>query len=150
MLKMIKTLIVIIGFSGIIYSQQASYYFDGSSHIDLGIVGTDFTNVDFTILAWVRACQDAGGIGILTKSDGDPIWEGQEKSFYVDGSGFPSFVGFGNNYITGSVQVNDGFWHHVAVTWDYSELAGNIYVDGVNSTSGSSYMTTNADNIIYI
>jgi len=147
MLKMIKTLVVVFSISGIVYSQDASYYFDGSSYIDLGIVGTDFTNVDFTISAWIRSCQNEEGMGILTKSDGDLNWEDQEKSFYVDESGYPTFVGHGNEFIRGNVQVNDGSWHHVAVTWDYSELAGNIYVDAVNSTSGSTnYAPNNADN----
>ncbi len=44
-------------------------------------------------------------------------WEKGEKSFSIDGNGYPSFVGWGNNYIRSATKVNDGAWHSVAVTW---------------------------------
>ncbi|HYF65213.1 MAG TPA: LamG-like jellyroll fold domain-containing protein, partial [Herpetosiphonaceae bacterium] len=103
----------------------------------------------FTLGAWVKTT--ASGQAILTKNDGDGSWERGEKSFYLDASGRPTFVGWGNNYIYSTRAVNDGAWHHVAASWTYAGGTGGtatIYVDGVDVTNRAStnYAAVNADN----
>jgi hypothetical protein len=105
---------------------------------------TDLTNGDFTIEAWVNTT----GVNeaILTKGNASG-WDGGEKCFYIDATGHPVFVGHSNNYIVGTgTVVNDGTWHHVAVTWNYSTGTGKIYVDGVESTLYSNYQANWWDN----
>ncbi|MEZ4715100.1 MAG: LamG-like jellyroll fold domain-containing protein [Caldilineaceae bacterium] len=63
----------------------------------------------------------------------------------------PNFAGWGDSYIRGATAVNDGNWHHVLVTWDYSGSGtagtGKLYVDGVDDTaSTTNYQAQNADN----
>ncbi|MHC4437239.1 MAG: LamG-like jellyroll fold domain-containing protein, partial [Planctomycetota bacterium] len=38
------------------------------------------------------------------------------------------------DWIRGSIRVDDGQWHHVAVTWNMDEDSGHTYVDGVEGT----------------
>ncbi|MDF2437791.1 MAG: hypothetical protein K0Q95_2167 [Bacteroidota bacterium] len=105
---------------------------------------TDLTNGDFTLEAWVNTT----GIneGLLTKSDASG-WQPGEKCFYIDGLGRPSFVGWGNDFIVGGTVVNDGTWHHVAVTWNYSTSTGKIYVDGMETTIIDNYQPNLPDNV---
>ncbi len=124
--------------------------FDGSNDY-LSVAGSsvDLTRADFTIAAWIKTT--SSNQGIVTKSDGDGSWEKYEKNFYLDSSGYPNFVGWGNNYIHSTTAVNDGQWHHVAVVWDYqgngstSTGQGYIYIDGVNKTSSENYAGNNVD-----
>ena len=49
---------------------------------------------------------------------------------------------FGNSRtLTYSPAVDDGFWHHVAVTWDSNQGAANLYVDGQLASVAGSYHT---------
>ncbi|MBK9055194.1 MAG: LamG domain-containing protein [Chloroflexi bacterium] len=102
---------------------------------------------DFTIAAWIKTT--AVNSGILVKTDGDTTWEQGEKAFYLNSTGQPTFVGFGNNYIRSNTAVNDGYWHYVVVVWDYSGSGttgtGKIYIDGVDATGTVNYRTNNAD-----
>ncbi|MCP4212237.1 MAG: hypothetical protein GY764_12270 [Halieaceae bacterium] len=128
--------------------------FDGvDNFLDSNAPIVELGKGDFTIGAWMKT--DATGatreVAIMTKSDGDAIWEAGEKSFYLDDSGQPNFVGWGNDFIRSNVAVNDGLWHHVVVVWDYNGGGaggvGRMYVDGVNATAGSTnYQAINSDN----
>ncbi len=107
-------------------------------------LGADITNLNtasFTIEAWVRTTGSSEGI--LISSDNDEVWEEGERAFYIDANGNPAFTGYGNSTISGSLSVNDGNWHHIAVVRDYSTLpgTGKMYIDGVNSTSTSTYVS---------
>ena len=122
--------------------------FDGvDDYIDAGSVSNNFSNADFTINAWVKT--SAASQGILIKNDGDGTWEVGEKAFYIQSSGIPAFVGWGNNYIVGDVSINDGNWHYVSIVWDYSGSGssgtGKVFVDGVEGTSSSGYAANNLD-----
>ena len=117
-------------------------FFDGvDDYADAGLVSTNFATADFTIEAWIKT--SSSNQGILIKNDDDALWEKGEKVFYIDQSGRPAFVGYGNNYLIGNKAVNDGQWHHTAVVWDYSgtgtDGTGMIYVDGVRGISNNSY-----------
>ena len=127
----------------------SALFFDGRDDTLQVIDSTlDMARADFTLAAWVKTT----GVNqaLLTKSDGDTSWERGEKSFYLDGSGMPTFVGWGNNYIRSTQAINDGAWHHVAVTWNYesgTSGSGTIYVDGldVTNTTTTNYAANNID-----
>ena len=100
---------------------------------------SSWRKADFSIGAWVKttgtACRHRH------QEQREQYLGKGEKSFYLDGAGVPNFVGFGNNYIHGTTAVNDGAWHHVMVTWDYSGSGtagiGKIYVDGADDTAST-------------
>lgn len=123
-------------------------YFDGvDDYIDTGSQATELGTADFTLEAWVKTNAVDTAQAILSSNDGDSTWERGEKSFYLNQNGIVSFVGYGNEYIRGTTAVNDGQWHHVAVTWNVDGSAGNIYVDGVLDTNSSTnYVANNANN----
>ncbi|MBP7998168.1 MAG: hypothetical protein KA314_02115 [Chloroflexi bacterium] len=123
--------------------------FDGTGYVTVTDTTVPFSLVaDFTIAAWINTT--AVNTGILVKSDGDNSWERGEKAFYLDSTGQPTFVGWGNNYIRSNTAVNDGYWHYVVVVWDYNGSGttgtGKIYIDGVDATGTVNYRTNNADN----
>ena len=76
------------------------------------------------------------------------------KKLFIEASGYPWFVGYDNNYIPGTgLKVNDGLWHHIVVTWDYSgsgvtknDGTAAIYVDGIKATVANSYRAQTGDN----
>lgn len=122
--------------------------FDGNGAVEVTDSTVPLSLVDdFTIAAWIKTT--AVSTGILVKTDSDTTWEQGEKAFYLDSSGLPTFVGWGNNYIRSSTAVNDGNWHYVVVVWDYSGSGttgtGKIYIDGVDATGSVNYRTNNAD-----
>jgi len=122
--------------------------FDGSNdYVDLGEVTINFAKADFSIEINIKTT--AVGQGILIKNDGNTTWSSYEKAFYINSSGKPSFVGYGNSYIHGNTAINDGEWHHIAVVWDYSGSGssgtGKIYVDGTDDTHTSSYSAIHGD-----
>ena len=137
-------------------AQKASTLeFDGiDDYVDLGIVeGIEFTGNDFTIQVWVKTTSTKAQ-SIFVKGDGDEDWEEGEKALYIESAGYPWFVGFDNEYIPGTgLKVNDGLWHHIVVTWDYSgsgktenDGTAAIYVDGVKATVANSYRAVTGDN----
>jgi len=111
--------------------------FDGSqNYVDFSANITEFGKASFTIECWVKT--SGTSMGLLNCQDGDSTWESGEKSLYIDASGIPAFVGFGNNWIYATSAVNDNAWHHIAVTWAYtSGTSGTaaIYIDGIGATS---------------
>jgi hypothetical protein len=116
--------------------------FDGiNDHVSIGTNVTNLNNGDFTIEAWIKT--SSTGMAIVTCSNTNTAWELGEKAFYVDPStGRLNFVGHNCGYIVGNYAVNDGAWHHAAVTWDYiggTSGTGKIYVDGVDRTASSGY-----------
>ena len=126
--------------------------FDGTDdYVDLGALSsTNFTTADFSIQAWVKTTSTKAQ-SILVKGDGDGVWDAGEKALYIESAGYPWFVGFDNEYIPGTgLKVNDGLWHHIVVTWDYSGSGTTgtaaIYVDGVKATVDPSYMAITGDN----
>lgn len=99
--------------------------FDGiDDYVETSANITDLTFANFTIEAWIKTT--TAGCGIVNCANDDQIWDAGEKVFYLDLSGQPAFVGWGNGYILSSLAVNDGNWHHVAVVWDYSNGSGKI------------------------
>ncbi len=125
----------------------SALHFDGSNDIiQTNSNITELAQGDFTIELWLKTTAVSQGLVVCTNTNN--VWETGEKAFYLNASGVPVFVGFGNNFIQGNVAVNDGNWHHVAVTWDYTggvSGVGKIYVDGVDQTNGVTYQANNTN-----
>ena len=110
--------------------------FNGTNnYIDLVSNITELGQANFTIECWIKTSGSRMGILNCQDSDNPPNWEAGEKSFYLDSSGKPAFVGFGNNFILSTQAVDDNNWHHVAVVWSYSTSTGFIYIDGQDRTN---------------
>ena len=110
--------------------------FNGTNnYIDLISNITEMGQGNFTIECWIKTTGSRMGILNCQDSDNPPNWESGEKSFYLDVSGKPAFVGFGNNFILSTQAVDDNNWHHVAVVWSYSTTTGFIYIDGKDRTN---------------
>lgn len=125
--------------------------FDGTNdYVETNADITNLNNANFTIEAWVKTTS-ASGVGIVGLMNGNTSWEPCEKSFYIGKNGTPIYVGWGNNYIYSQKTVNDGEWHHVAVTWSYSGSGtsgtGKLYVDGIDQTSASTNHAANYPNV---
>ncbi len=134
---------------------NSAYSFDGvNDNIDIPVnAGLDLGTDDMSFSIWVKApaSQPNSWPGLITHgatSDSKPgYW------LRIRGSdGYPSFgIGDGTSrqFGYGTSSVLDDQWHHVVFLFDRDNQA-QIYVDGVNNTSGggydiSSYASSNMD-----
>ncbi|MEZ4156368.1 MAG: LamG domain-containing protein [Candidatus Paceibacterota bacterium] len=90
-----------------------------------------------TVAAWIKT--DATGTyqQIIDKDNTSDkrVWQ-----FRVTNSNKVEFIPFNastNGSKVGDITVTDGVWHHVAGTWDGSDI--KVYIDGVQDGSGSSF-----------
>jgi uncharacterized protein YjdB len=110
--------------------------FDGvDDNVSLGSSITDLNTGDFTIEMWVKTTTP--NAGLFTCQNSDTYWQMGERCFYLDASGFPTFVGNWSGYIFSTMSVTDGNWHHLAVTRNNAAGIAKIYIDGVDQTSPS-------------
>jgi streptogramin lyase len=101
-------------------------------------------NFGATLEAWVNTTA-AGGTLI---SDGGGIDTQKGLGLFLQNGhlvalGSKGTAGQFNFSLTSPGTVNDGNWHHVAVTWDGTTTAGGValYVDGVTVASGTALVT---------
>ncbi|OAI55817.1 hypothetical protein AYO49_01070 [Verrucomicrobiaceae bacterium SCGC AG-212-N21] len=100
---------------------------------------------DFTLSVWLR--REAGGSEhtILSKT-GNTSWTTAGKEWFISGGdnlvAFGVF-GVGEVFSTGTV-VNDGQWHHVAMTFQDAPNTVTFYIDGV--ARGGGVLNLPADN----
>jgi len=93
-----------------------------------------------TIAMWIKTSQKGGKL--LGKGSGDHYWDLLEKAVYIEGdTGRLKFTGRASGSLTGTTNVADGKWHHVAVTFNGNLGPGDqeIYVDGVRDTAERNY-----------
>ena len=101
----------------------------------------------YTCSMWVKTTGTE--MGLLAKSNGDGCgddnWTEGEMQFYIGtdlddlvGDGEAAVVGFGRGYGYSTTAINNGAWHHFAVTFDGTEGGGLVYVDGVEVTDEDS------------
>jgi hypothetical protein len=125
---------------------------DGDGYVDIPSGVTELGDGDFSIAAWIKTTEV--GVPILSKSNGNAEWEETEKELYIADSelsegqndGTIEYVGHSCDWIRGSTSVNDGRWHHVAITWDADSEQGLVYVDGVEGTDDVGFAGLN-DNV---
>lgn len=117
--------------------------FDGSDdYVEVGGL-SDTLNGTATLTFWIRTSQSGddtlwnapGVTGIEESGGADDIFWG-----WIDGSGRIG-ISVGNddaNDQKSGSAINDGTWHHVALTRDAASGDTRVYVDGVLETSGNS------------
>lgn len=120
----------------------------------------DYVNVtrpvadDFTMEYWVKTSQTGtsglnwyNGTGIVDAEVG-----GGTNDFGTSLSGSKLAFGIGNTdyTITSNANINDGSWHHIAVTRTKATGALAIYINGVLDKTGtcSNFGTLNAPNFL--
>lgn len=94
-----------------------------------------------SLTAWVRTTQvgnntswQAPGItGVEQTGAGNDIRWG-----YLDGSGHIGLQAGDGASIVSTVPINDGQWHHIAMTRDAASGQVNLYIDGALNVSGTS------------
>ncbi|KKK49392.1 hypothetical protein LCGC14_3135520, partial [marine sediment metagenome] len=95
----------------------------------------------FTIAAWVKT--EAAGMAILGKDNADGMLDGADKIFFVKeaaGGRDVGFVGCGQEWVSATgTKVNDGRWHHLAVVYDAMLGTQQVFVDGWNVTTETSW-----------
>jgi gliding motility-associated-like protein len=122
-------------------AQNNALDFDGvNDHVELNAQVTSL-ETDFTLEAWIRTT--ATNVTIIGLDNGNGSWEVGEKKFYIDNTGQLVFEAFNAGFVFGTQAVNDGNWHHVAVTFKATPIERHMYVDGVDvtTTDGSSWFT---------
>ncbi|MCT4625095.1 MAG: LamG domain-containing protein, partial [Schleiferiaceae bacterium] len=118
--------------------------FDGGDNIEVPH-DNSFNLDDFTLEAWVKTTSAGANERIITKTAG----ASQSFSLFVDnglvGVGFST--GGGGNFMSGSISMNDGNWHHIAGVRNASSNTLSLYVDGVldNSISTTGTPVTGTD-----
>jgi len=110
-------------------NNQYSATFDGVNDY-IGGIGNCPTG-NFTISAWIKK-EGAGGYYAIYSAASVEIWFGASSS-----EALRIHIGGNSSYKdTADGVINEGQWHHCAVTWDGSNAV--IYVDGVSkSLSGA-------------
>ena len=85
----------------------------------------DDLSTEITIALWVKSSQvnPYANRRIIGRRDswGIDVADGSKASFFVDGV----------SNLTGTSEINDGKWHHIAVTWDTVSGDRKLYVDGL-------------------
>ncbi len=82
---------------------------------------------DFTVSAWIKT---TAGIGtIFSRAAVRGQWVPKGKTFFVRGGKLGFDVGW-LGVVTGSRPVNDGKWHHVAVTYSHNSGQTRLFLDG--------------------
>ena len=84
-----------------------------------------------TVEAWIKTSSDSG---VIASFDEEQYWELGIKNGKVHWS---STAAGENAEISSISTVNDGIWHYIAVTYDYSNGYISIYIDGILDTNQS-------------
>lgn len=136
------------------HSGGASLYLDGTGDYLTAGVASDWTwmhtaTAKWTLQAWVKPASFAAEMVLFSTSNGGSINSGIYCSIYTNRTinlqiyrGVTgSFVLLGN--FSGTIP-NDGAWHHVEISYDYTLAANNatLWIDGV--ASGTLSKTANA------
>lgn len=110
---------------------NTAYQFDGfSSFIRCGNNAAISGASDFTVEAWVNTTASSGSQAIVHQRETGGGWVGAYR-VSVNADGTVYFGLYGSDWqfnFSGSVKVNDGKWHHIAVV--RNGTTGSIYVDG--------------------
>lgn len=103
--------------------------------LDLPGTGTDYVEVPdhddlrltdaITLLGWVKKDEPGQGLDIVGKDDGAR----RDYNIHVPGANNSGKTYLSGTTAAGSTVITDGQWHHVAGTWDGSEI--KLYIDGV-------------------
>lgn len=113
---------------------------DGSNDY-VSVINSDTLNFgtgDFTIAAWIKR-QAIGAEDTILSKTATGSWTGGGKEFFINGD--DSRLSFGVFNVdevcsTGTI-VNDGLWHHAAVSFNSQSSAVTFFIDGVAKGGGT-------------
>jgi Concanavalin A-like lectin/glucanases superfamily/Divergent InlB B-repeat domain/Fibronectin type III domain len=113
---------------------------DGSNDY-VSVINSDTLNFgtgDFTIAAWIKR-QAIGAEDTILSKTATGSWTGGGKEFFINGD--DSRLSFGvfnvdEVFSTGTI-VNDGLWHHVAVSFNSQSSTVTFFIDGVAKGGGT-------------
>jgi VCBS repeat-containing protein len=100
----------------------------------------DLAAADFTIEAWVL--NPDLYFSAFRKTETDNEWGTGGKQLALNASGQIIFEEFGVGQVASTTNIQDGQWHHVAVTFTASSDSVQLYVDGLPDGLGSIALTT--------
>ncbi|MBI3920786.1 MAG: LamG domain-containing protein, partial [Armatimonadetes bacterium] len=92
-----------------------------------GLPLPEFGASDYTFMAWIRTTAATGAL--FSKSSPDGPWACNGKVFFVSNGRLCYDVGC-ISVVGADTPVNDGRWHHVALTYSDSERVVEFFVDG--------------------
>ena len=120
-------------------SAQNALDFGGSDLVQTTYSGISGSNAR-TVEAWIKTtanCDPNNGGVQKVIADWGSFTTGARFTFCVLWANAIR-IEVGGNGLSGSIAVNDGIWHHVAVVYDpASATPAQLYVDGVLDVSGS-------------
>ncbi len=124
-----------------------AYSFNGTSdYISVADSSSLEASGTKTVSAWVKTSSSSDQ-SIASKYRDDTAEDGW--SFYLSsgtvGGIVKNSIGTGVSVAT-STTVNDGNWHHVAMTWDTNSGTIKIYIDGALSTTSGALSGTYSGN----
>ena len=127
---------------------------DDGDHIGIANPDSfDFGTADWTVTAWAKKINAGDYLQIMIKTDSGN-WEAAGKQIYLADSGESYKVvvdAFGFTTVYSNTAINDTAWHFVAVTFNDTSDAIDIYLDGVPDGSGTVALTADdADHVMLI
>ena len=114
----------------------------GPGQVDVTIADTDpnFSSMPryaITISAWIKVAAFSKDYSAVV-SKGDNSWrlarQGNTNTMSMHFNGLTAGAGLPANGPTGTISVNDDFWHHVCGTYDGEKI--RLYMDGVLDVEG--------------
>ncbi len=135
-----RFILLFLLFSGGLFAQSYSLNFDGQNdYVDLGNQ-LNFESINaFSIEAWIKI-DNIGLQQIIAKLDGSlrgwglQVNQGRLNAYLI------SEFGTNNIFVEGTTQLDDGRWHHVAMTYTGASIfltEIRLYVDGQQEFTGS-------------
>lgn len=94
----------------------------------------DLSLKTFTVTAWLSTEVGGAWIGVISKSHDNPT---RNYTLYLHQNSDTASISIGNEAAgtwsdkTGATPVNDGEWHHVAISFDEKSKVGRVFTDGV-------------------
>lgn len=107
--------------------------FDGTAAAWVEGVELDLERQDLTLGAWIHTTS-SGTIFALAPEEGP--WAPDGVTAFLRGGRLSLDVGW-VGVVTGGPRIDDGAWHHVAVTWRESGDDVRLFVDGERVAAGS-------------
>lgn len=130
-------------------AQLVALNFDGTNdYVQTTYAGVS-GSADRTIEAWIRTtanCNPSAGGSQKVIADYGTFINGQRFTFNLLWSNAIRLE-VGGNGISGTTPVNDGLWHHVAVTFKGNSNYVNLYTDGVLDGQGVLTVTANTGTV---
>lgn len=119
------------------FSNTYSVEFDGTDdYVALGN-SSDLAPSNITVSLWFKASGTVGTFNYLFAREG--ALYGSYMLRYTSSNKFNGFLGFASNQYNGDITSSSTFtltdWHHVALTYDQTNI--KLYVDGVEEYSAA-------------